>query len=74
MLAHPAATRQITDQRAVETARHAPVEILQAGGLAQPGAFQPAGQGGVGTLRRFALDQQGKLVVEAELAAFGLAL
>ena len=71
VLADPAASEQIADRTFVQAARRLHVEVLKAGGLAQASLLQPGLHGGIGAIRRFAVDHHGKLVSEVQLAAIG---
>ena len=64
VLAVPAAGEQIADRAFVQAARRLHVEVLKARGLAQASLLQPGLHGGIGAIRRFAVDQHGKLVGE----------
>src|SRR5258708_8337725 len=73
-LAQPTAAGEGVDQAAVETARGAVVDILEAGGLAQPGKTQALGERDVVAFDGLAIDQHGQALVEAEAIAVGQAL
>src|SRR5882757_2180592 len=70
----PTAAGERVDEAAVETARGAVVDILEAGGLAQPGKTQALGERDVVAFDGLAIDQHGQALVEAEAIAVGQAL
>jgi hypothetical protein len=74
VLVQPTAAGEAVDQAAVETARGAVVDILEAGGLAQPGKAQALGERGVVALDGLAIDQYRQALVEAEAITVGQAL
>lgn len=74
VLVQPAATGEAVDQAAVETARSAVVDILEAGGLAQLGKAQTLGERGIVAFDGLAIDQHRQALVEAEAIAVGQAL
>ena len=74
MLVQPAAAGEAVDQAAVETARSAVVDILEAGGLAQLGKAQTLGERGIVAFDGLAIDQHRQALVEAEAIAVGQAL
>src|SRR5580692_3549996 len=65
---------RLWDQAAVETARSAVVDILEAGGLAQLGKAQTLGERGIVAFDGLAIDQHRQALVEAEAIAVGQAL
>src|SRR5277367_2204183 len=69
-----AAAGEAVDQAAVETARSAVVDILEAGGLAQLGNAQTLGERGIVAFDGLAIDQHRQALVEAEAIAVGQAL
>ena len=60
LLLDPAAWRQLLEQRAIETARRAVVDILDGGAVAQPGISQPRLEPAVLTIGDLAVEQQAK--------------
>jgi hypothetical protein len=74
VLVQPTAAGEGVDQAAVETARGAVVDILEAGCLAQPGKAQALGERGIVAFDGLAIDQHGQALVEAEAIAVGQAL
>src|SRR4029077_6751777 len=74
VLVQPAAAGEAVDQAAVETARGAVVNILEAGGLAQLGKAQTWGERGIVAFDGLAIDQHRQALVEAEAIAVRQAL
>src|SRR6202035_4018370 len=74
VLVQPAAAGEAVDQAAVETARSAVVDILEAGGLAQLGKAQTLGERAIVAFDGLAIDQHRLALVEAEAIAVGQAL
>src|ERR1700736_6452470 len=70
----PCSPTTTVDQAAVETARSAVVDILEAGGLAQLGKAQTLGERGIVAFDGLAIDQHRQALVEAEAIAVGQAL
>ncbi len=70
-LTDPAASEQIADHPFVQTARGFYIEVLKAGGLTQASLLQADLHGRIGAVCRLAIDEQGKLVGEVQLAAIG---
>jgi hypothetical protein len=73
VLVQPTAAGEAVDQAAVETARGAVVDILEAGDLTQPGKAQALGERGVVAFDGLAIDQHRQALVEAEAITVGQA-
>ena len=56
----PVAVDEALQERAIQPARAAPIDVLDGGALAQPGMAQPGGELAVGALGGLALEQEGK--------------
>src|SRR6516165_7389633 len=71
MLAKPIAGGELLEQGAVETAMRTVIDVLDDGGLAQPGFPQTAGEALVLAAGCLAVDQQPEPVLAAEFAGVG---
>jgi hypothetical protein len=74
VLVQPAAAGQGVDQAAIETARRAVIDILEAHILPQPGKPQALGERGVVAFDGLAIDQHGQALVASEAIAIGQVL
>ena len=70
----PVAGDEPLEQRAVETARRPPVDVLDGGALAQPCMTQPGGELAIGAFGGLALEQQGQPLGVAEAGGALVAL
>ena len=70
-VAQPLAAAQLQDQRLVQPARAAVIDVFQAGVMAQPRCFEASGQAGVFALGQLAIDHQTEAFVEAEIMDIG---
>jgi hypothetical protein len=73
MTLDPLASRQLLEQRAVEAAGGAMIDVLRGGLLAQACEPQPGGQPLAVAFQRLALDQHGQPVLEAKISGIGVA-
>jgi hypothetical protein len=67
VLSHPRALGQAQDDGAVKAPGRSPVDVFDAGRVAQPGRFQPGGEAPAVAGIGFFVDQQAEPVGEAEL-------